>query len=151
MSGWTTTRTAFAVEPLRRWWRQMGWRVYCGAQCLMITTDDGGSNASRNRLWTLELQRLADELGLAISVCHFPPGTSKWNKIEHRMSLSHEPENWPGRPLVSREAVVNLIGNTTTQAVWRYRQNWTRGADPTSREVTEDQLARIAIERDKFR
>ena len=140
---------AFAVETIRRWWRQMGGRVYGGAQRLLITADGGGSNASRNRLWKLELQRLADELGLAISVCHFPPGTSKWNKIEHRM-FCHITENWRGRPLVSREAVVNLIGNTTTKAGLEIQAELDEGSYPTGREVTEDQLARIAIERDKF-
>ena len=140
---------AFAVATIRRWWRQMGWRVYGGAQRLLITADGGGSNASRNRLWKLELQRLADELGLAISVCHFPPGTSKWNKIEHRM-FCHITENWRGRPLVSREAVVNLIGNTTTKGGLEIQAELDDGSYPTGREVTEDQLARIAIERDKF-
>ena len=140
---------AFAVETIRRWWRQMGWRVYGGAQRLLITAAGDGSNASRNRLWKLELQRLADELGLAISVCHFPPGTSKWNKIEHRM-FCHITENWRGRPLVSREAVVNLIGNATTKGGLEIQAELDEGSYPTGREVTEDQMARIAIERDKF-
>ena len=121
---------AFAVETIRRWWRQMGWRVCSGAQRLLITADGGGSNASRNRLWKLELQRLADELRLAISVCHFPPGTSKWNKIEHRM-FCHITENWRGRPLVSREAVVNLIGNTTTKGGLQIQAELDEGSYPT--------------------
>jgi transposase len=94
----------FAVETLRRWWRHMGSRVYPRATKLLITADGGGSNGSRCRLWKVELQRLASETGLRISVCHFPPGTSKWNKIEHRM-FCHITENWRGRPLVSRSAV----------------------------------------------
>jgi hypothetical protein len=92
----------FAVETLRRWWQRMGSRVYPRAKKLLITADGGGSNGTRCRLWKVELQRLADEIGLQISVCHFPPGTSKWNKIEHRM-FCHITENWRGRPLVSRE------------------------------------------------
>ena len=103
----------FAVETVRRWWRHMGSQVYPKAKRLLITADGGGSNGSRCRLWKVELQRLANETGLRISVCHFPPGTSKWNKIEHRM-FCHITENWRGRPLVSREVVVNLIGHTTT-------------------------------------
>ena len=97
----------------------------------------------------MELQRLANELGLAISVCHFPPGTSKWNKIEHRM-FCHITENWRGRPLVSREAVVNLIGNTTTKGGLEIQAELDEGSYPTGREVTEDQMAKIVIERDKF-
>ena len=104
----------FAVEALRRWWRNMGSRVYPRAKRLLITADGGGSNGRRCRLWKVELQGLADEIGLRISVCHFPPGTSKWNKIEHRM-FSSITENWRGRPLVSRVVVVNLIGHTTTK------------------------------------
>ena len=102
-----------AVETVRRWWRQMGTQAYPKAKRLLITADGGGSNGSRCRLWKVEWQRLADETGLRISVCHFPPGTSKWNKIEHRM-FCHITEHWRGRPLVSREVVVNLIGHTTT-------------------------------------
>ena len=103
----------FAVESLRRRWREMG-RVAClAARRLLVTADGGGSNSSRSRLWKLELQGLADELGLEISVSHFPGGTSRWNKIEHRM-FSHVTQNWRGRPLVSRAVVVNLIGAVTT-------------------------------------
>ncbi len=102
-----------AVETVRRWWRHMGSQVYPKAKRLLITADGGGSNGSRCRLWKVALQRLADETGLRISVCHFPPGTRKWNTIEHRM-FCHITEHWRGRPLVSREVVVNLIGHTTT-------------------------------------
>jgi hypothetical protein len=104
----------FAVETLRRWWRKMGRKVYAQAKRLLITADGGGSNGSRCRLWKVQLQESSDETGLRISVCHFPPGTSKWNKIEHRL-FCHITENWRGRPLVSREVVVNLIGHTTTR------------------------------------
>ena len=104
----------FAVETLRRWWRKMGIQVYPDATKLQITADGGGSNGSRCRLWKVELQGLADEIGLRISVCHFPPGTSKWNKIEHRMFCQIS-ENWRGWPLLSREVVVNLIGHTKTK------------------------------------
>ena len=117
----------FAVETLRRWWRNMGSRVYPQAKKLLITADGGGSNGSRCRLWKVELQRLADETGLRISVCHFPPGTSKWNKIEHRM-FCHITENWRGRPLVSREVVVNLIGSTKTKTGLRSDRSWTGAA-----------------------
>ena len=103
----------FAVESIRRWWRTMGQVRYPQATELLITADGGGSNGSRNRLWKLKLQGVADEIGLRISVCHFPPGTSKWNKIEHRM-FSFISMNWRGRPLVNVETVVNLIANTAT-------------------------------------
>jgi transposase len=105
---------AFAVESIRRWWWSMGYAVYPKATRLLITADAGGSNGYRLRLWKLELQKLADETGLEIAVCHFPPGTSKWNKIEHRL-FSAITQNWRGKPLVSHEVVVNLIGATTTE------------------------------------
>ena len=104
----------FAVESIRRWWYRMGQSVYPKAKELLITADSGGSNGSRNRLWKVSLQDLADETGLKIAVCHFPPGTSKWNKIEHRM-FCHITENWRGRPLVDHAVVVNLIGSTRTR------------------------------------
>lgn len=99
----------FAVETLRRWWEKMGRLRYPSATELMVTADGGGSNGSRVRLWKVALQRLADETELRITVCHFPPGTSKWNKIEHRM-FSHISMNWRGNPLISHEVIVNLIG-----------------------------------------
>lgn len=103
----------FAVESISCWWRRMGRKTYPQATELLITADGGGSNSSRARLWKVALQRMADATGLKISVCHFPPGTSKWNKIEHRM-FCHITENWRGRPLVSHEVIVNLIASTTT-------------------------------------
>jgi transposase len=139
----------FAVETVRRWWRHMGSKVYPQAKRILITADGGGSNGSRCRLWKVELQRFADESGLAISVCHFPPGTSKWNKIEHRM-FCHITENWRGRPLVSREVVVNLIGHTTTKTGLTIRSALDENSYPTGREVTEQQMETLAIKRDKF-
>jgi hypothetical protein len=139
----------FAVETIRRWWDRMGIRVYPKAKKLLITADGGGSNGSRCRLWKVELQRLADEIGLGISVCHFPPGTSKWNKIEHRM-FCHITENWRGRPLVSREVVVNLIGGTRTKAGLEIQSELDGGIYPIAREVTDQQMDGLSIKREKF-
>jgi transposase len=139
----------FAVESLRRWWRNMGVRANPRAKRLLITADGGGSNGSRCRLWKVELQKFADETGLSISVCHFPPGTSKWNKIEHRM-FCHITENWRGRPLVSREVVVNLIGHTTTRTGLSIRSELDENSYPTGREVTAEQLESLSIRKDKF-
>src|SRR5229473_6333847 len=104
----------FAAQAIRRWWKKMGARRYRNARELLITADGGGSNASRSRLWKVALQDLARHLGMPIPVCHFPPGTSKWNKIEHRM-FSHITQNWRGRPLVSHEVIIQLIAHTTTK------------------------------------
>lgn len=139
----------FAVESIRRWWREMGVEVYPKAHRLLITADCGGSNGNRVRLWRRELQKLADELQLTIQVCHLPPGTSKWNKIEHRM-FCHITANWRGRPLVSRQVIVNLIGSTTTQAGLCIKaaldeKNYAQGI-----KVSDDELATLAIERDDF-
>jgi hypothetical protein len=139
----------FAVETLRRWWREMGVRVYPDATTLLITADGGGSNGSRCRLWKVEVQGLADEIGLRISVCHFPPGTSKWNKIEHRM-FCHITQNWRGRPLVSREVVVNLIGHTTTEEGLSIRSELDVKSYPPGRQVTDEQLNGVSIKPDKF-
>lgn len=139
----------FAVETVRRWWRHMGSQTYPKAKRLLITADGGGSNGSRCRLWKVELQRLADETSLRISVCHFPPGTSKWNKIEHRM-FCHITENWRGRPLVSREVVVNLIGHTTTTKGLVIRSALDEHSYPTGREVTAEQMERLALKQEKF-
>ena len=139
----------FAVETLRRWWGHMGSRVDPDATKLLITADGGGSNGRRCRLWKVELQGLADEIGLHISVCHFPPGTSKWNKIEHRM-FCHITENWRGRPLVSREVVVNLIGHTTTEEGLSIRTELDENSYPLGREVTDAQMRGLLIKRDKF-
>jgi hypothetical protein len=153
-SGWVSVgvdhdTAEFAVETLRRWWERMGGQVYPQAKKLLITADGGGSNGSRCRLWKVELQRLADETGLCISVCHFPPGTSKWNKIEHRM-FCHITENWRGRPLVSREVVVNLIGSTRTKTGLEIRSALDGGSYPIAREVTDQQMDGLSIKREKF-
>jgi transposase len=105
----------FAVDSIWAWWKHMGSRAYPEAQELLICADSGGSNSSRSRLWKLSLQRLANTIGIPINICHLPPGTSKWNKIEHRM-FSFITQNWRGKPLVNHETIVNLIGNTTTTA-----------------------------------
>ncbi len=153
-TGWVSVgvdhdTSEFAVETLRRWWRNMGRQVYPRAERLLITADGGGSNGRRCRLWKVELQGLADETGLRISVCHFPPGTSKWNKIEHRM-FCHITENWRGRPLVSREVVVNLIGHTTTKTGLAIRSELDEGRYPTGRKVSDEQMEELSIKRDKF-
>ncbi len=116
---------------------------------LLITADCGGSNGYRVRLWRRELQKLADELQRTIQVCHFPPGTSKWNKIEHRM-FCHITENWRGRPLVSREVVVNLIGSTTTREGPRIKAALDKNTYAPGIEVSDEELATLAIERDEF-
>ena len=139
----------FAVETLRRWWRKRGSRVDPDAKKLLITADGGGSNGSRCRLWKVELQGLADEIGLRISVGHFPPGTSKWNTIEHRM-FCHITENWRGRPLVSREVVVNLIGHTTTKKGLSIRSELDANSYALGREVTDGQMNGLSIKPDKF-
>ncbi|MDD9996799.1 MAG: ISAzo13 family transposase [Rhodospirillaceae bacterium] len=139
----------FAVHTLRRWWWQMGHPTYPNAKRLLITADGGGSNSSRSRLWKFELQKLADALGLGISVCHFPPGTSKWNKIEHRM-FCHITENWRGRPLVSHEVVVNLIGATTTKGGLAIRSELDEGRYLTGRQVSDEQMDTLSIKRDVF-
>ena len=147
--GWVSVGTdhdtpAFAVQAVRRWWEQMGSPAYPAATELLITADGGGSNGSRARRWKTELQQLADESGLRISVGHFPPGTSKWNKIEHRM-FCHITENWRGRPLVSHEAVVQLIGSTTTRAGLTIRAGLDTGTYPTGIKVTDAELAAVQL------
>lgn len=140
---------AFAVESLRRWWHQMGCLCYGQARGLLITADGGGSNGSRNRLWKWELQKFADDTGLRLSVCHFPPGTSKWNKIEHRM-FCHITENWRGRPLISHEVIVNLIGHTTTRGGLEIRSELDDNRYPTGQPVTEQQMESLLLKRDRF-
>ena len=139
----------FAVETIRRWWREMGRKLYPKAQRLLITADGGGSNGSRVRLWKLCLQGLADELGLEMRVSHFPPGTSKWNKIEHRM-FCHISQNWRGRPLTSRQVVVNLIGQTTTATGLKIRAELDTNLYPAGIKVSDDQMKSLALELDPF-
>jgi hypothetical protein len=140
---------AFAVETIRRWWRQMGQATYGGAKRLLITADAGGSNGARVRLWKVELQRLCDETGLQIAVCHFPPGTSKWNKIEHRM-FCHISENWRGRPLISHEVIVNLIANTTTEKGLKVQSELDKGQYPKGIKVSDKQLAAVRLRHSRF-
>ncbi|HMB08921.1 MAG TPA: ISAzo13 family transposase [Isosphaeraceae bacterium] len=139
----------FAAETLRRWWQEMGSEVYPEAQGLLITADAGGSNSYRSRLWKVAIQELADLLGFPISVCHFPPGTSKWNQIEHRM-FSHLTQNWRGRPLVSRAVIVNLIGHTTTRTGLEIQAELDTGTYKEGIKVTDDELAAVRITRDNF-
>jgi hypothetical protein len=139
----------FAAESLRRWWQQMGFRVYPQAQELLVTADAGGSNGYRIRLWKVALQELADAIGLRISVCHFPPGTSKWNKMEHRM-FCHITENWRGQPLVSRAVIVNLIGSTKTRTGLTIKAELDENAYPTGIKVSDEALAAIRMKKDKF-
>jgi hypothetical protein len=139
----------FAVATLRRWWEQLGSGMYPGAKRLLVTADGGGSNGSRCRLWKLKLQEFADEAGLPITVCHFPPGTSKWNKIEHRM-FCHITQNWRGRPLVDFECVVNLIGSTTTETGLEIRAELDKRAYPLGRVVTQQEMDSISIVADEF-
>ncbi len=152
--GWVSVGTdhdtaEFAMETIRRWWLQMGSKSYPGAREVLILADGGGSNGSRTKLWKMALQKLADETGIAISVCHFPPGTSKWNKIEHRM-FCHITENWRGKPLVSHEVIVNLIGNTTTQKGLRIRAELDRQTYPTGIKIADADLAELMIEKSEF-
>jgi hypothetical protein len=139
----------FAAEAIRRWWRKMGSKRYRHAKQLLITADGGGSNGSRSRLWKVALHELASQLGLPIDVCHFPPGTSKWNKIEHRM-FSHITQNWRGRPLVSHEVVINLIANTTTKAGLRIQAELDAGTYPTGIKVSDQELATVNLKRAQF-
>jgi hypothetical protein len=139
----------FAAETLHRWWQEMGSQVYSEADGLLITADSGGSNSSRSRLWKVAIQGLADLVGFPISVCHFPPGTSKWNKIEHRL-FSHLTRNWRGRPLESRAVVVNLIGQTTTREGLEVRAELDTGRYTKGIKVTDDELGGVRITRDEF-
>lgn len=139
----------FAVAAIRRWWYRMGMLRYPNAQRLLITADSGGSNSPRTRLWRWELQRLANETGLKLEVCHYPPGTSKWNKIEHRL-FCHITRNWQGVPLESHEVVVELIGSTRTESglevyAWLDRKQYEK-----SKKISDTQLEEVIIKRDKF-
>jgi len=140
---------SFAVQSLRRWWWGMGSKVYPQADQLLISADGGGSNGSRVRLWKLELQGFAQETGLKVTVCHLPPGTSKWNKIEHRL-FSHISMNWRGRPLVSHEVVVQLISATTTRQGLQVHAELDEADYPTKIKVTDEQMAMVNIKRHEF-
>lgn len=140
---------AFAKATLCRWWQEMGCAVYPEADSLLITADAGGSNGYRVRLWKVVLQELADETGLRIFVCHFPSGTSKWNKIEHRL-FSHITRNWRGRPLLSRAIVVSLIGHTTTKKGLHVEAELDTHEYPLGIKVSDEELAAVQIKHDKF-
>ena len=139
----------FAAASIQRWWRKMGRRRYPRAKELFITADCGGSNSSRTRLWKIALQEMADHLGLRLTVCHFPPGTSKWNKIEHRM-FCHITQNWRGRPLTSYAAIVQLIGSTTTTTGLQIRAELDDRTYPTQEPVTPAQLAAVRLTPHRF-
>jgi hypothetical protein len=139
----------FAVRSIRRWWRQMGRPVYPAATTLLITADAGGSNGARLRLWKWELQQLADHTGLTITVRHFPPGTSKWNKIEHRL-FSHIAMNWRGTPLVDLATIVSLIGSTRSRSGLHVRAELDRGHYPAGVTVTDAKMATVQLTRHRF-
>ena len=152
--GWVTVgidhdTAAFAVASIARWWRSLGQVVYPNATSLLITADGGGSNASRSRLWKLELQRFANQTGLELRICHLPPGTSKWNKIEHRL-FSYITKNWRGKPLVSYEVIVQLIAATKTKSGLEVRCELDHAPYQTGRKVSDEELAAVNLERDDF-
>ncbi|WP_107790566.1 ISAzo13 family transposase [Nitrosomonas nitrosa] len=153
-TGWVSVGTdhdtaSFAVETIRRWWRTMGRQSYPAASKLMITADGGGSNGSRVRLWKMELQRLADEIRIPIHVSHLPPGTSKWNKIEHRL-FSYISMNWRGRPLISHEVIINLIAGTTTRKGLKVHAELDDSLYPTGIKVSDDEFKQIHLTRNMF-
>ena len=134
----------FATEAIRRWWHKMGVKYYAQARELLITADGGGSNGSRSRLWKVALQELANALDIPIQVCHFPPGTSKWNKIEHRM-FCHITQNWRGRPLISHDVIIHLIAATKTQKGLMIQAELDDGRYPTGTKVSDSELAMVNL------
>lgn len=140
---------AFAVNGLRRWWQTMGSQRYTNPTELLITADAGGSNSYRNRLWKVELKKFAEETGISVTVCHYPPGTSKWNKVEHRF-FSFISMNWRGRPLTSYQAIVELAGATTTQTGLVVRSEWDQGFYPKGIVVTEEELKAVDVNAHKW-
>jgi hypothetical protein len=139
----------FAARSIWRWWEEMGAQRFPRARHLLITADGGGSNSHRSRLWKVALQELADEIGLKLSVCHFPPGTSKWNKVEHRL-FCFITKNWRGKPLVSRQAVVELIGSTTTRQEFTVRAALDTNSYETGIKVSDSELAKVKLTRHDF-
>jgi hypothetical protein len=153
-AGWVSVgvdhdTATFAVNAIRSWWELMGRRRYANARNLLITADGGGSNGARVRLWKVELQKLADELGLSITVCHLPPGTSKWNKIEHRL-FSFITCNWRGKPLVSYRTIVELIAATTTDTGLKVRCQLDQTAYPAGIKVSDAELEAVNLSRHDF-
>ena len=134
----------FAAASILRWWRKMGANRFPSATHLMINADGGGSNGSRCRLWKVALQNIADETGLKLTVCHFPPGTSKWNKIEHRL-FCHITQNWRGKPLVSRQTIVSLIAATTTTSGLTVKAALDTKTDDTGIKVSDEELAKVKL------
>jgi len=153
-NGWVSVgidhdTAAFAVTSICRWWRKMGRPAYPKATHLLITADSGGSNSARNRLWKVELQKMANRTGLTITVCHFPPGTSKWNKIEHRM-FSFITKNWRGKPLIDHATIVNLIGSTKTKEGLEIRCELDTKTYPKGIKVSDAQLEKVKLKKHKF-
>jgi hypothetical protein len=153
-AGWVSVgidhdTAAFAVATIRRWWEQSGRLRYPAATRLLITADGGGSNGARTRLWKRELQHLADDTGLAITVGHFPPGTSKWNKIEHRL-FSYITQNWRGQPLVSYAVILSLIASTTTRTGLTVQSDLDTATYPAGVTVSDAEMAALRLERDPF-
>jgi hypothetical protein len=140
---------AFAVNSIRGWWYEMGKELYQDSRKILITADCGGSNGYRVRLWKVELQKLANELRVEIYVSHFPPGTSKWNKIEHKM-FSYISQNWRGKPLLTRETVVNLIANTRTQKGLEIKSMLDQNQYETGIKVSDKEMAGLNIRKAKF-
>ena len=140
---------AFAVESIRRWWNEVGRPQYPEAKRLLISADGGGSNGSRVRLWKWELQQLADETGLSIMVCHLPPGTSKWNKIEHRL-FAWISQNWRGKPLVSYAVILKLIAATTTETGLTVQCQLDTNLYPAGRKIADEEMATLSIQPDSF-
>jgi len=141
--------SAFAVESIRRWWFSMGKYIYPKAKKLLITADSGGSNGYRRKLWKTELQKLSTEIECSISVCHLPPGTSKWNKIEHRL-FSYITQNWRGKPLISHEVIVSLISSTTTSKGLVVHCELDENEYPKGIKVSDKDLSKVNLEADDF-
>ena len=141
--------STFAVESIRRWWYSMGQQIYPDAVKLLVTADGGGSNGSRVRLWKTEIQKFTNETNMEISICHFPPGTSKWNKIEHRL-FSHITQNWRGKPLISHEVIVNLIANTTTRTGLKVKCELDTNKYQKGTKISDKQFAKVNIKREEF-
>lgn len=153
-SGWVNVGTdndtsSFAVNSIGRWWNYVGKKIYPDATKLLICADCGGSNGYRVRLWKYELQKLANQLGVAITICHFPPGTSKWNKVEHKL-FSHISMNWKGQPLTSHDVVVKMISSTKTKTGLKVKAKIDRRAYPKGRKVSEEEIADINLVKHNF-
>ena len=153
-NGWVSVgidhdTAAFAVATIRQWWRKMGRQAYSKASHLLITADSGGSNSARNRLWKVELQKLSNQTGLTITVCHFPPGTSKWNKIEHRM-FSFITKNWRGKPLADRVTIVNLIGSTKTEEGLKIRCELDTNTYPKGIKISDAEMEKMELKKHEF-